>query len=924
MGTSRLQETASDYIENGSFGPAVPYLEELDRRLRESEESAAFRARESILYFLGVGRLQLADLYGAERAFSQFLESYRDSSRVASVRLYRGDTFYYRQAWRDAAAVYADLVELGQTVALSPEMKTRFWEHYADCVFIERDWARAPEVFPAFRDAIAGLSDRTLATEKRSKASSYLLQAAMAAEDFAGAMAELPAIQGERGDTRHDLTLNLALMRGGDRLYEAQRYGDALFFYELVLRPDELRAYWNQRSDFLQEEQSAKWGVPWFAERLLQVESELAQARARLAQLGEGSDETEDGDENVVADYGPALTFRVARCYMARGRSFEAYWAFLRLGEVAAGMEGSAGNSFGEEALYGQVKMAAASGFDDRVGRLARRYLRTASYTRFIGDVAYELLQTAVRSGNELAARELTLAFLDRVRLDPSLQEAPKLVYLVGSTLMDAGDMGALRSQLEPMLAQYPDRGFSDGLHYWLGLGDVMEGRFRPALAHFDVIIQRYPEGSYSEDAGYRIGVCRFGLLEYRRARTQLEGFIADYPESRLVCEAQALLGDLAAAEGRWEAALQAYAAARESGTWMSPPNLNYLDHAVFAAGEIFAQQTRWSEMAEWFEAYLRRWGRRGRAGDALYQLGRAQVALGQTEEMLELWIESILEFGNDPHDTGPDMMLAEFPRHYASVRDASAEQVLRDALAIAEAQAKPTLQYRLALTLEQMGADSSHLPHPSIETLDSGSAAVLLAAAQREQNRNPELALAAAERAFARDPWGPYAGDILVVLAELHTAANRRSEAIAAWSKLAETFPTHEAAATARLRQGDLERERGAFDAAIEAYRAVLQVRQWRGPAWAEANFKIGLTHFEQGDFEAAFGFSQRVYVLYVGVENWAAEAYLVSGMALEQMNRSGDAIATYRELLADDRLADEPAAKRARERLEALGGVS
>lgn len=922
LGTTQLQERSSDLLEAGAFGQAVPWLEELDRRLRESTESAAIRAREPILYYLGVGRLQLADLAGADRALADLIAGYPDSAHVPSARLYRADTFYYRQMWSNAAAVYADMVTRGETTRLPPELQARFWEHYADGVMVERNWAAAAAVFPAFKSSVGGWTDRTVAEEKRAKASSYLLQAALAEGDFDAALAELPEIGVQSGDARHDLALNLALMRGGDRLYEAQRLGEALHFYELVLRPAELKLYWQQQVDALLAEQSQKTGVTWFADRLVQLENELRQARGRLAQLGVG--EAAPVNETVVADYGPALTFRIARCYMARGRSFEAYWAFRRLAEVAAAMAGDRAASFAEEALYGQVKMAAASGFDDRVGRLARQYLRTAAYRRFIGDVAYELLQTAVRAGDELAIREFTAAFLERVQLDPTLQEAPKLVYLVGSTLMAAGDRAVLRAQLDPMLVQYPDRGFSDGLRYWLGLADVMDGRFESARTQFETIIRDYPEGSYREDAAYRVGVCWFGLLQYGKARRHLEGFLIDHPESPLACEAQALLGDLAAAEGRWEPALQAYATARELAAWSSPPNLGYLNHAVFAAGEIFAQQGRWVEMAEWFEAYLRRWGRTGRAGDALYQLGRAQVALGRTEEMLELWIESILEFGDDPTDTGPDLMLAEFPEHYRAVRGVSAVAVLRDALAIAESQSQATLRLRLALVLEQLGEDPDSLPRLSADQIEAGSAAVLLAAARREQTRDPALAQAAAERAWARDEWGPQAAAVLAVLAELHQQADRASDAIGAWARLAESFPEHAMAPTARLRQGDLERERGAFDAAITAYRAVLQVRQWRGPAWAEANFKIGLTHFEQGDFEAAFGFCQRVYVLYGGVEQWAAEAYLLSGLALERLNRAGEALATYRELLADERLADEAAALTARERLQALGEVS
>ena len=116
------------------------------------------------------------------------------------------------------------------------------------------------------------------------------------------------------------------------------------------------------------------------------------------------------------------------------------------------------------------------------------------------------------------------------------------------------------------------------------------------------------------------------------------------------------------------------------------------------------------------------------------------------------------------------------------------------------------------------------------------------------------------------------------------------------------------------------MQRQRGAHTAAITAYREVLKVRQWRGEAWAEANYKIGLTHFESGDYSAAFGFCQRVYVLYGGVERWAAEAYLTSGLSLEALDRTSDAVATYEELLSTESLRDESAAKAAAERLEAL----
>ncbi|MEJ6604026.1 MAG: tetratricopeptide repeat protein [Verrucomicrobiia bacterium] len=920
LGTTRLQEVASQYLDRSAFAAAVPYLHELNRRLRESEDSAAIRARESILFYLGLGRLQAAELPLAAVTLAEFISLYPDSPHASSARLYQGDAYYYQGRLADARSLYAEMEQQGDPSRLTSELRLLFWEHYADSVYAERDWAAGLPVFAQFSDALTASLGRLGVDEKRAKASSYKLQAAMALDNFEAAMAILPELSGRTGKSRYDVALNLALMRGGDGLYEAQRFGEALFFYELVIRPAALKAFWAEQIGQLQMERARIADVEWFADRLIQLDNDLAQARTRITQLSPVEKGDGGNSENRVPDFSAALNFRIARCYMARGRSHEAFWAFHRLESELATAKTAATGGFAEESLYGQVKMAAAAGRSDRIQRLARRYLRTADYGRFIGDVAYELLQTEVQTGNLPAVRELAGAYLDRVRLDPTLQEAPKLIYLVGSTLMEGSDASGLSEGFGPMLHEYPDRGFSDGLHYWLGLADVLEGRFRPALDHFSTIAADYPNGSYTEDVEYRMGVCWFGLLDYAKAKLQLEGFLADYPDSRLVSEAHALLGDLAGAEGRVEAAIDAYAMAQETGGWLNPPNMGYINHAVFQAGELFAQQQRWIEMAEWFEFYLKRWGKQGRAGDALYQLGRAQVALGRNEAMLELWIQSILEFGNDPADTGPDLMLAEFPEHFEAVRGQSPVAVLRDSLAIARAQQHETLQLRMGLALELLGEPVDQLPHVSLDNIAAASGAVLLATVDRERVVNPELALVAAERVLDLNPWGLFAADAWKAVAELSAAGGDTMKAIGAWRHLAENFPTSAHASVARLREGDMQRQRGAHTAAITAYREVLKVRQWRGEAWAEANYKIGLTHFESGDYSAAFGFCQRVYVLYGGVERWAAEAYLTSGLSLEALDRTSDAVATYEELLSTESLRDESAAKAAAERLEAL----
>ena len=910
LGSSHLQELAQHALDRQAYGEAVPYLEELDRRLRESTDSTAVRSRETILFYLGLGRLQSADLTGAARAFAEFVTAYPAAPNRALARLYWGDALYYQGRLPEAHVVYEELRASQDPAVLGHELEAVYWEHLGDCLYADQAWETGSPVFNALRDSALRLTDARARDEKLAKAGSYLLQAAIALNDFGQAMAALPVMSNRRGGARHELALNLALLRGGDQLYDAQRYGEALYFYERVLPPDELTAFWQAEVSRLTQALTEAEGVEWLAERINTIQNDLAIARAKQTQV-----------ENIlgasVPDYSAPLAFRVARCYLARGRVHEAYWAFVQL-EQEAPMEDRSG--FAEEALYGQVKTAVMAGRDGRAQRVARRYLRTGEFKRFIGDVGYELLQTEVRAGDLEAIRELAEAFMQRVRLDPTLQDAPKLIYLVGSTLVELGEAEAMRERFAPMLAEYPQHGFSDGLSYWLGLADVLAGGYRPALAHLERVLALAPDGSYAEDARYREAVCWYGMLNYERARAKLEGFLADYPQSRVVSEVHALLGDLAAAEGRIDAAINAYAEAHDAGAQLTPPNMGYINHAVFQGGKLLANQERWAEMAEWFESYLGRWGRDGRAGDALYELGRAQVELGRTEAMLDTWIQAILRFGNDPGDTGPDLMLADYPGHYQSVRGDSAARVLRDALAIARAQEKDTLVLRLACTLREVDGEDSGLDRVTRDNIESASAAVLVRAAEQVAFRDPRLALEATEAALVRAPFSEFAERALVVKAEHHARAGEPMEAIAAWRRLAEQFPASGRAAEARLREGDLWREQGETAEAIAAYREVLQVREWRGPAWAEANYKVGLAHFEAGDFSAAFGFCQRVYVLYASVANWAAEAYLISGLALEQLGRAADAMATYRELLAQEEMQKSSAAEAASERLEAL----
>jgi tetratricopeptide (TPR) repeat protein len=199
------------------LGPRSRIWRSLIEDCAKSDDSTSVRARENVLYYLGIGRLQSGDLVGATYTFAQFVEVYPSAPTVIQARAYWGDGFYYQGRLEDARSIYAGLRAQHNPADLPLEQRAAYWEHYADTVYAAKDWEDGAEVFAQMKVSASRLLSGREAEEKTAKASSYLLQAAISRNDFDAALEILPDLSGRTGKSRYDLGLNLALMRGGGR-----------------------------------------------------------------------------------------------------------------------------------------------------------------------------------------------------------------------------------------------------------------------------------------------------------------------------------------------------------------------------------------------------------------------------------------------------------------------------------------------------------------------------------------------------------------------------------------------------------------------------------------------------------------------------------------------------------------------------------
>lgn len=113
-------------------------------------------------------------------------------------------------------------------------------------------------------------------------------------------------------------------------------------------------------------------------------------------------------------------------------------------------------------------------------------------------------------------------------------------------------------------------------------------------------------------------------------------------------------------------------------------------------------------------------------------------------------------------------------------------------------------------------------------------------------------------------------------------------------------------------------------FEEAITRFSDILQERNWRGPAWAEATLMIGRSFLAMGEKRKAQGFFERTYIAFAQMEPWVGQAHLESGRLLEMMGDTESARRTYETYIQQEKNKESPVYQQIRTRLNALPAPS
>jgi len=965
LGMTALQEQATALVSAGDLVTAIPFLSELERRLVQAPETQR-QGLEAIVFYLGVGHMQRYATAGTEAldqavaAFGRYLERFPQGDRAHFVRANRADCQRVRGNFREAAD---DLI-----AALSPPLvgrgdgnfRRRGLESLTLCLAALSAWE---EGLPWFRQFFSESFD----PEKKALGASALLQANIELERFGDALALLPFLVGD-SPARHDVALNLALIRGGDRLQSLGRTAHAALLYYVALTTEEIREYFTRARGERQAAAEQLRRLRRGLERAAELDAEIAQLDAQLKALDE------------VPSFTADLEWRRARIYSAMERSLEAFWAYQRL------VDRFPNSPQVQDYVFAMLAEARRAGRSEDALRTGLTYLARTEWQDYRREVMAQVIELHGERGDTQAVWDLGGAFVDEFPADPL---AFTVVYQLGNAAIAAQRFAELRERFDVWLARHRKVPMEEGLIYWSAMARLFEGEFVAAAERFRRIEGEFSGSAYFEDSRFRVGVCEFGVEDLEASGRTMARFVADFPDSVLRGEAEVILGDVHAAAARVERALEHYARVE-----VYTDQMRFVDHAVFQSGRLLEANGRFAAMAELFQRYLNRYRETGDLSAAVFQLGRAKELLGRPEEMLEDYLAAVERFGNDPRADGVDAILRSYivkdAEHRArleanlALRELLlADAGLRERLATERAyrirffrehpladetfrnrlnreaefaaqltgdssfraallseyvrraerfpQARPvelfrqlhlraagqdlrTLELRLLPVLESLGLPVAGGRSFSDEDLELASADTLAWIGDRHRESDPALAGRAYARVLEQFGQQGAALDARIGRGELAAAAQDWELALREFEQAQEQFPTAPEAPRVRLRQGDMLLKLGRVDDAVARYQDVVRTREWRGPATVEGQFRIGEAYFAQGDWLKAHGFFQRVYVAFPQFEEWASQAYLRSAQALEQLNERDHARRTYRELLDNPLYARTAAAAEAR----------
>ena len=709
--------------------------------------------------------------------------------------------------------------------------------------------------------------------------------------------------------------LNLLSLRLGDVALAADDPAGALAAYRTVRSLSEVKTLQAERDRRLQAAISRSKALarmrPDEVDAVRRLEYRLGQTRAALHEV------------EKLPRHDAAVLARLGNAFQQRGNIWEAALVYERLLQRFEKVPER------ERVYAGLVAVYAESGRQEKTMEAARRFLAEFPESAFTAQALFVAAAKAQERGDtrtQLEFLELALARAPHPELRESLQ------LMQANALFAAGRHEEARASATTYLTAFADGRFVEDALYLQAMAGLLLGPATRALDEIRAYLARFPEGRFVADARYRLMAAEYSIRHYDEALASGAAWLDAFPEDHAQRgEVLSLQGDVLAAKSDPAGAIASYKAAL--GHSLADEGLGYamdeLTRLQMARQEFDEAAERWEELAEKRPEHPF-------AINAAYWIGRIRSRQGQPERAMEKMAAIARRHLADPTRDTVERLLLELAKVMVSGSRALGSKgaiagvvpsqketwtkTIQTLLLVGELKASATAQAR-ACFLEAEIASLLRQPERCDALFQRLTEAFSPAALPpgllgRVGDRAMQVGhLGKAHELYSelvtRAPRSLFADFGHVGLGELALSRNEPEEALAHF-----TAAIDKAGAQSKLREATLGQARcllalERWDSARALFERIAANRAWRGEATVQSVFALGEILARRGDREGlaqAQAHYQRIYVGYRKFLPWVAKAYLRSGETLERLGQHAEALATYREMLRDVRLAGLP----------------
>jgi len=883
--TEALMNAALGLFQEAKYQEAIA-------KITEVEKKVSGKPFPQVLFVKGASYFNLNDYPNAITALEAYQTSFADGEYINPVKMALGRSYINKGEPDKGIEVLKALV------TSAPTMKAEAGLFVAEAL---KKQGKNDEAIAILNSVLV---DGTRSAEG--------IQAAMMCADLYVAKGELDKagelmeqVKGFATGGDNVAQMNNIYLKLGDQMLEKKSFREALGAYQLVRRKSEISRI--QKDVIAKIEESLKNpGKGPIRGTKEELEEKLKSNNSLLEELEKRS------------DYDASLYYRLGRCYFEMSRLWESILAFDVIVKDYKEFAQRDRCMFGMIIANAQLKRVGAA------RKLCEKYISDFPDGADLGTVSEMFGMLAYENG-QLA--EAVDAF-NKAEGFPKA-EKERLRFLKGNVLFEMQRFDDARTTFELLVNEFPESAYKDDAMYRVALSYFYQNDSINVTKAIKAYLKENPKGQYIIDARYRLAFIKFQARETEDAMKDLEAIVKDAPNDQNIGQVYALLGDGYNQKQDYEKALENFAQAVDKAK-----SDDVLTYAMDQATDLYASMGKWKELGDMWDKYLKtHQDNEEQELKAVLWISRARVKEDKKDEATKLLSTAIKPKIPNPANEQVEGLIQQLVTLIAPKRRVvrapsatpAADGAAKPADGAAPAAPAPAAAAPV-VTFEEVEKKLEELLTPP-EAVMNGTAQMRilfakawLAKTMREPEKAEKLFTIIIEVAKAED-LSPmllatvgdnarkkgdldkatacynrlneffkdteYADGAAVGLAEIAFEKNDYPKALELFKKAMEEYQGSSRLLDATRGQARVLVKLKKYDEAKKIYTDVLNTKEWRGEAHAEALFMQGEMLTEQNKPGEAISFYQRVVIAHQKWKPILAKAYIACAKAFIKLNR-------------------------------------